>query len=210
MDYKKAADEVAEKILLYSQDTSGWRVIKVSKNVTVSSKPSKEYEGNIYRGEGIIKEVPQKIIPFMYLPEHRNKWDKALQSYKLLEKIDQDTGIYHSVTHSYGMGLISSRDFVDLLHVKQYPGGIFTTNSVSVEYSSCPPAPSCVRGYNYPCGYVCSPLPENPEHSKLVVFIQPQLGGMLPSSVVETALPATLINLITDTRAGLQGLKDRN
>jgi len=30
MDYKKAADEVAEKILLYSQDTSGWRVIKVS------------------------------------------------------------------------------------------------------------------------------------------------------------------------------------
>jgi len=56
----------------------------------------------------------------------------------------------------------------------------------------------------------CSFHPRNPEHSKLVVFIQPQLGGMLPSSVVETALPATLINLITDTRAGLQGLKDRN
>lgn len=42
-----------------------------------------------YRGEGIIKEVPSKIIPFMYLPEYRNKWDKALQSYKLLERIDQ-------------------------------------------------------------------------------------------------------------------------
>lgn len=26
------------------------------------------------------------------------------------------------------MGLISSRDFVDLLHVKAYPGGILTTN----------------------------------------------------------------------------------
>ncbi|XP_029859571.1 stAR-related lipid transfer protein 6 isoform X1 [Aquila chrysaetos chrysaetos] len=160
MDYKKIADEVSEKILSYSQDTSGWRVIKISKNVTVSSKPSKEYAGNIYRGEGIIKEVPSKIIPFMYLPEYRNKWDKALQSYKLLERIDQDTGIYHSVTHSYGMGLISSRDFVDLLHVKPYPGDILTTNSVSVEYSSCPPTPSCVRGYNNACGYVCSPLPE--------------------------------------------------
>ncbi|XP_064295332.1 stAR-related lipid transfer protein 6 isoform X2 [Phalacrocorax carbo] len=183
MDYKKITDEVSEKILSYSQDTSGWRVIKVSKNVTISSKPSKEYAGNIYRGEGIIKEVPSKIIPFMYLPEYRNKWDKALQSYKLLERIDQDTGIYHSVTHSY---------------------------AVSVEYSSCPPTPSCVRGYNNPCGYVCSPLPENPEHSKLVVFIQPELGGMLPCSVVETALPTTLINLITETRAGLKGLKDRN
>ncbi|XP_049650254.1 stAR-related lipid transfer protein 6 [Accipiter gentilis] len=210
MDYKKIADEVSEKILSYNQDTSGWRVIKISKNVTVSSKPSKEYAGNIYRGEGIIKEVPSKIIPFMYLPEYRNKWDKALQSYKLLERIDQDTGIYHSVTHSYGMGLISSRDFVDLLHVKPYPGDILTTNSVSVEYSSCPPTPSCVRGYNNPCGYVCSPLPENPEHSKLVVFIQPELGGMLPSSVVETALPTTLINLITETRAGLKGLKDHD
>ncbi|KAM9214221.1 stAR-related lipid transfer protein 6 [Leptosomus discolor] len=210
MDYKKIVDEVSEKILSYSQDTSGWRVVKVSKNVTVSSKPSKEYAGNIYRGEGIIKEVPSKIIPFMYLPEYRNKWDKALQSYKLLERIDQDTGIYHSVTHSYGMGLISSRDFVDLLHVKPYPGDILTTNSVSVEYSSCPPTPSCVRGYNNPCGYVCSPLPENPEHSKLVVFIQPELGGMLPGSLVETALPTTLINLITETRAGLKGLKDHN
>ncbi|NXO03179.1 STAR6 protein, partial [Rhinopomastus cyanomelas] len=204
MDYKKIAEEVADKILSYSQDTSGWKVIKVSKNVTVSSKPSQEYAGNLYRGEGLIEEVPRKIIPFMYLPEYRSKWDTTLRSYKLLEKLDQDTGIYHSVTRSYGMGLISSRDFVDLLHVKPYPGDVLTTNSVSVEDSRCPPSPSCVRGYNKPCGYVCSPLPENPEHSKLVVFIQPELGGMLPVSVVESALPATLISLITDTRAGLK------
>ncbi|XP_010001071.1 PREDICTED: stAR-related lipid transfer protein 6 [Chaetura pelagica] len=210
MDYKRMAEEVSGKIFSYSQDTSGWRVIKVSKNVTVSSKPSKEYAGNIYRGEGIIQEVPSKIIPFMYLPEHRRKWDKALQSYKLLERIDQDTGIYHSVTHSYGMGLVSARDFVDLLHVKPYPGDVLTTNSVSVEHSSCPPTPSCVRGYNNPCGYVCSPLPENPEHSKLVVFIQPELGGMLPCSVVESVLPATLINLITATKAGLKSLGAHN
>lgn len=30
MDYKKIADEVSEKILSYNQDTSGWRVIKIS------------------------------------------------------------------------------------------------------------------------------------------------------------------------------------
>ncbi|XP_006269715.1 stAR-related lipid transfer protein 6 isoform X1 [Alligator mississippiensis] len=206
MDFKKITDEVSKKMLSYSQDTSGWRVIKVSKNVTVSSKPSKEYAGHLYRGEGIIKEVPSKVIPFMYLPEHRSKWDKALQSYRLLEKIDQDTGIYHSVTQSYGMGVISSRDFVDVVHIKPYAGGILTTNSVSVEYPECPPSPSCIRGHNNPCGYVCSPLPENPEHSKLVVFIQPELGGILPHSVVETALPTILINLITDTRAGLKAL----
>lgn len=52
----------------------------------------------------------------------------------------------------------------------------------------------------------CSISDRNPEHSKLVVFIQPELGGILPHSVVETALPTILINLITDTRAGLKAL----
>ncbi|XP_064409889.1 stAR-related lipid transfer protein 6 [Latimeria chalumnae] len=145
MDFQKVANEVAEKILSYSQDESGW---KLSKN--------------------------------------------------------SDTAISYTVTHSYGMGLISSRDFVDLIHIKRYEGGIITTNSVSVKYLQCPPSASAVRGHNNPCGYVCSPLAEKPTHSKLVVFIQPDLGGMLPRSIVESALPNNLINLVNDTRLGLK------
>nr|XP_014343066.1 PREDICTED: stAR-related lipid transfer protein 6 [Latimeria chalumnae] len=131
MDFQKVANEVAEKILSYSQDESGWKLSKNSKNVTVSWKPSNEYGGNLYRGEGIIEEAPEKIIPFMYLPEYRSKWDKALKSYCLLERLDEDTAISYTVTHSYGMGLISSRDFVDLIHIKRYEGGIITTNCKS-------------------------------------------------------------------------------
>ncbi|XP_058880365.1 stAR-related lipid transfer protein 6-like [Acipenser ruthenus] len=81
-----------------------------------------------YRGEGIIEDTPEKIIPFMYLPEYRNKWDTAVKSYTFLERIGQDTVISHTITHSYGLGLISSRDFVDLINVKRYEGGIVTTN----------------------------------------------------------------------------------
>ncbi|XP_075442688.1 stAR-related lipid transfer protein 6 isoform X3 [Ascaphus truei] len=206
MDYQKIAADVSQKILLYSQDTTGWKLTKSTKNVVVSWKPSNEYAGNIYRGEGVIEETPDKIIQFMYLPEYRSKWDKALQSYSLIEHIDEDTAICHTVTHSYGMGLISSREFVDLIHIKKYEGGVVTTNSVSVEYANCPVSTSHVRGHNNPCGYVCSTLPENPAHSKLVVFIQPELGGLLPRSVVESALPSNLVNLINDTRVGLKKL----
>lgn len=206
MDYLQIADEVAQKIWSYNQDDSGWKLAKNSKNVTVSWKPSNEYAGNLYRGEGIIEDTPEKIIPFMYLPEYRNKWDTAVKSYTFLERIDQDTVISHTITHSYGLGLISSRDFVDLINVKRYEGGIVTTNSASVDYLKRPPSPSHVRGHNNPCGYICSPLPETPGHSKLVVFIQPDLGGMLPRSVVESAIPNNIVNLINDTRTGIKAM----
>ncbi|XP_041091378.1 stAR-related lipid transfer protein 6-like isoform X1 [Polyodon spathula] len=206
MDYLQIADEVVQKIWSYNQDDSGWKLAKNSKNVTVSWKPSNEYAGNLYRGEGIIEDTPEKIIPFMYLPEYRNKWDTAVKSYTFLERIDQDTVISHTVTHSYGLGLISSRDFVDLINIKRYEGGIVTTNSVSVDYLKCLPSPSHVRGHNNPCGYICSPLREAPGHSKLVVFIQPDLGGMLPRSVVESAIPNNIVNLINDTRTGIKAM----
>ncbi|KAG8456770.1 hypothetical protein GDO86_002523 [Hymenochirus boettgeri] len=206
MDYENIAADVSQKILSYSQDTTGWKSAKSTENIIVSWKPSNEYSGNIYRGEGIIEETPEKIIPFMYLPEYRSKWDKALQYYTILEHINKDTVICQSISHSYGMGLISSREFVDLIHIKRYDGGIITTNSVSVDYAGCPVSSKHVRGFNNPCGYVCSPLPENPAHSKLVVFIQPELGGLLPRSVVESALPNNVLNLIANSKAGLKKL----
>ncbi|KAM4710410.1 stAR-related lipid transfer protein 6-like isoform 1-T2 [Discoglossus pictus] len=134
MDYHKIAAEVSEKILSYNQDTNGWKTVKSTKDIVVSCKPSNEYSGNIYRGEGIMEGTPDTIIPFMYLPQYRTKWDKALQDYSLMEQIDEDTSICHIITYSYGMGIISSREFIDLLHVKRYEGGVVTTNSVSVEY----------------------------------------------------------------------------
>ncbi|MBN3314903.1 STAR6 protein, partial [Atractosteus spatula] len=206
MGYHQSAEELAQKIWSYNQDVSGWTVAKNSRNVTVSWKPSSEYRGKLYRAEGIVEDTPDNIIPFMYLPEYRILWDKALKSYTLLERIDENTAICHTVTHSYGMGLISSRDFVDLISVKRYEEGIITTNSVSVDYAQCPPSPAHIRGHNNPCGYVCTPLPKSPGHSKLVVFIQPDLGGMLPQSIVESALPNNLINLINDTRTGIKTL----
>ncbi|KAM4710409.1 stAR-related lipid transfer protein 6 [Discoglossus pictus] len=204
MDYHKVAADVSKKMFSYSQDTTGWKPIKSSKNVAVSWKTSNDYAGNIYRGEGIIEGTPEEVIPFMYLPEYRSKWDKNLKYYSLIEHIDENTVIGHILTHSYGMGIISSREFVDLIHIKKYEGGVITTNTISVEHAKCPVTASYVRAHNNPCGYICSPLPENPAHSKLVVFFQPELGGLLPRSLVESVLPNNAVNLINDARKGLQ------
>ncbi|XP_066474168.1 stAR-related lipid transfer protein 6 [Tiliqua scincoides] len=160
-----------------------------------------------YRVEAVMEAPVEKLFPFIHLPEYRSKWDKGLQQYKVIEVIDQDTSIVHSITHSYGLGLVSPRDFVFILHIKKYEGNLLTTNSISVEHPKFPPTSQYVRGTSFPCGYAVHPLPGNPSQSKFVAILQVDLGGMLRPAVIDSAMPASLINLITDCRAGIKSLK---
>ncbi|KAF7243869.1 StAR-related lipid transfer protein 6 [Varanus komodoensis] len=241
MDYKKIAEDVSTTLFAYFQDSADWKVVKRTKFIEVSSKPSLCFEGNIwnfvtsssfsyisgtdisakykptnmeifvsrYRAEALVEIPVNKLFPFIYLPEYRSKWDKAVQSYKLVETVDQDTFIFHSITHSYGFGLISPRDFVYIVHIKKYDdGNLMTTNSVSVDHPDYLPTPRYVRGSNFPSGYACSPHPENPDHSKLVAILQVDLGGMLMPSLVDSVMPMTLINLVTDCKSGFKSLKE--
>ncbi len=66
--------------------------------------------------------------------------------------------VARSATHSAAMGLISSRDFVDLIMIKRYDDGIVTTNSKSIQRKDCPPKEGFVRGTNYNGGTVCIPV----------------------------------------------------
>nr|XP_060617256.1 stAR-related lipid transfer protein 6 [Anolis sagrei ordinatus] len=158
----------------------------------------------LYRAEALVETPPAKLFPFLYLPEHRSKWDKAVQSYKCVETIDEDNFIIHVITHSYGFGLVSPRDFISLVHIKKYDGDLLTTNSVSINHPDYPACPKYTRGSNYPSGYACSPYPGNPDHTKFVAILQVDLGGLLMPSLINTVMPTNLINFITDCRAGLR------
>ncbi|XP_077202920.1 stAR-related lipid transfer protein 6 isoform X2 [Paroedura picta] len=206
MDYKKISEDVSRKVLLYLKDTSGWQEVKKGKHITVSARPSTDYPGNMYRVEATMEQPAEKVLSLMYLPEYRTKWDRSLQSYKIIDRIDQDTAIYHSVTHSYGLGLVPPRDFVYILHIKKY-NDLLTTNSTSVDHPKCPPCPSYIRGRTFPSSYACYPSPDNPEHCKLVGLIQVDLGGMMLPSVVHSVMPMSLMNFVTDCRAGMKKLK---
>ncbi|XP_062828620.1 stAR-related lipid transfer protein 6 isoform X1 [Anolis carolinensis] len=205
MDYRQIGEEVATKVLSYIQeDISEWKVERITKNIKVWSKPSEDFEGMLYRAEALVETPPDKLFPFLYLPEHRSKWDKAVQSYRNVETIDKDTFIIHVITHSYGFGMVSPRDFVSVVHIKKYDGDLMTSNSVGVNHPSCPSCPKYVRGNNYPSGYACSPFPGNPQHTKFVAILQVDLGGLLLPSLISSVLPTTLVNFITDCKAGLR------
>ncbi|XP_074196059.1 stAR-related lipid transfer protein 6 [Rhinolophus sinicus] len=207
MDYKALAQQTAQEILGYNQDTSGWKVVKISKKVTVSSKPSKKFHGNLYRVEGVIPEPTCKLSDFLYKPENRVTWDKALKMYNMVHKVDLDTFICHTITQSFAMGSISPRDFIDLVYFKRYEGNLNVISSKSVDFPAFPPSSNYIRGYNHACGYVCSPLQENPAHSKLVMFVQTEMRGKLSPSIVEATMPSNLVSFILNAKDGIKTCK---
>lgn len=174
------------------------------KKVTVSSKASRIFSGNLYRIEGIIPESAAHLCDFLYKSEHRASWDKSLKAFNVLHKIDTDTFICHTITQSFAMGSISPRDFIDLVHIKHYEGNTDIISTRSVEFPGYPPTSHYIRGYNHPSGYVCSPLKENPAYSKLVVFVQTEMKGKLPASVIEKSMPSNLVNFFLNVKDGLK------
>ncbi|XP_051019533.1 stAR-related lipid transfer protein 6 isoform X2 [Acomys russatus] len=202
MDYKAIAQQTAEQVLAYNQDLSGWKVVKTS--ITVSSKASRIFLGNLYRIEGIIPESAAKLSDFLYQPENRVTWDKSLKGYNVIHKIDSDTFICHTITQSFAMGSISSRDFIDLVYIKHYEGNTDIISTNSVDFPGYPPSSHYIRGYNHPSGYVCSPLKENPAYSKLVMFVQTEMRGKLPPSIVEKSMPSNLVTFFLNAKDGIK------
>ncbi|XP_003267572.2 stAR-related lipid transfer protein 6 [Nomascus leucogenys] len=207
MDYKAIAQQTAQEVLGYNRDTSGWKVVKTSKKITVSSKASRNFHGNLYRVEGIIPESAAKLSDFLYQTGDRVTWDKSLQVYDMVHRIDSDTFICHTITQSFAMGSISPRDFIDLVYIKHYEGNMNIISSKSVDFPEYPSSSNYIRGYNHPCGFVCSPMKENPAYSKLVMFVQTEMRGKLSPSVIEKTMPSNLVNFILNAKDGIKAHK---
>uniref|UniRef100_A0AC11D4M0 StAR related lipid transfer domain containing 6 n=1 Tax=Ovis aries TaxID=9940 RepID=A0AC11D4M0_SHEEP len=218
MDYKALAQQTAQEILGYYQDTSGWKVVKNSliicgflflfeKKITVSSKASKKFHGNLYRVEGMIPESTSKLSDFLFKPENRVRWDNSLKMYNMVLKIDSDTFLCHTITQSFAMGSISPRDFIDLVSLKHYERNMDVISSTSVDFPAYPPSSSYIRGYNHACGYICLPVQENPTYSKLVMFVQTEMRGKLAPSIIEATMPSNLVSFMLNVKDGIKTQK---
>ncbi|XP_006990288.1 stAR-related lipid transfer protein 5 isoform X2 [Peromyscus maniculatus bairdii] len=197
MDVSWATQEseaVAEKVLRYRRDESGWKKCREGNGVSVSWRPSEEFPGNLYRGEGILCGTPAEVWDCIkpVAGGLREKWDDNVTSFEIVQSITDMLCVSRTSTPSAAMKLISPRDFVDLVLVKKYEDGTISSNATHVEHPSCPPKPGFVRGFNHPCGCFCEPLPGEPNKTNLVTFFQTDLSGYLPQSVVDSFFPRSM------------------
>ncbi|XP_039858066.1 stAR-related lipid transfer protein 5 isoform X1 [Simochromis diagramma] len=227
MDFEHKAKAVADCLMSYRKDESGWKVCKKSNDVIVSWRPSSEFPGNLsylkesvwshcsfqrsyYKGDGIVNGTPEKVWECLKpVPNGlRVKWDNNVKRFEVLEQITEDISICRTVTPSAAMGIIAPRDFVDVILIKQYEDGSISSNATNTIHPSCAPQSGYVRGFNHPCGCICVPVSGEPNKTQVLTFFQTDLGGYLPRSVVDSFFPSSMAEFYSNLAKSVKSLKD--
>ncbi|XP_037689139.1 stAR-related lipid transfer protein 5 isoform X1 [Choloepus didactylus] len=233
----RMSEAIAEKVLQYRRDAAGWKICREGNGVSVSWRPSVEFPGNLYRGEGIVWGAPEKVWDCIkpVAGGLREKWDENVTGFEIIESITDTLSVSRTTTPAAAMKLISPRDFVDLVLVKKYEDGAFSSNASNVEHPLCPPKPGYVRGFNHPCGCFCEPLPglsrvfscsaprahtkssihpegnvvtEEPNKTRLVTFFHTDLSGYLPQTVVDSFFPRSMARFYANLQEAVKKFQD--
>ncbi|NXO92976.1 STAR5 protein, partial [Certhia brachydactyla] len=177
--------------------------------VTVSWRPSAEVAGNLYKGEGIVPASPQNVWECIkpVAGGLRTKWDQNVKDFEVIEAITDTVSVCRTTTPSACMRIISPREFVDVVVMKQYEDGTMLSAATNVEHPLCPPQPNFVRGFNYPCGCFCIPVPGEPDRTELLTFFQTDLGGYLPQTVVDSFFPSSISGFYSNLTKAVKALK---
>ncbi|XP_066094459.1 stAR-related lipid transfer protein 5 isoform X1 [Saccopteryx bilineata] len=202
----QVGEEVADKVLQYRQDGSGWKICREGNGVTISWRPSVEFPGNLYRGEGVVNGPPEVVWAFVkpLAGSLRDKWDENVSSFEIIQSFSDTLCVTRTATPSAVMNLISPRDFVDLVLVKTYKDGTISSNAAHLEHPSYPPQPGYVRGRNHPCGCFCEPVLGEPNKTRVVTFFQTDLSGLLPQSVVDAFFPRSMAGFYANLQKALR------
>ncbi|XP_069892137.1 stAR-related lipid transfer protein 4 [Dipodomys merriami] len=188
-------------IQYHSIEDDQWRIAKKAKDVTVWRKPSEEFNGYLYKAQGVIDDIVNNVIDHIRPGPWRLDWDCLMTSLDVLERFEENSCVMRYTTAGQLLNIISPREFVDFSYTVGYEEGLLSCG-VSVDWSE--KRPEFVRGYNHPCGWFCVPLKDSPSQSVLTGYIQTDLRGMIPQSAVDTAMASTLANFYTDLRKALQ------
>ncbi|CAO2593595.1 StAR-related lipid transfer protein 4, partial [Lemmus lemmus] len=188
-------------IQYHSIEEDKWRVAKKMKDVTVWRKPSEEFNGYLYKAQGVMDDTVNNVIDHIRPGPWRLDWDRLMTSLDILEHFEENCCVMRYTTAGQLLNIISPREFVDFSYTVGYEEGLLSCG-VSLDWSET--RPEFVRGYNHPCGWFCVPLKDNPSQSLLTGYIQTDLRGMIPQSAVDTAMASTLTNFYGDLRKALR------
>lgn len=204
--YREQADKVAETLQEYCNNTEGWEECKEStKRYKIFYQKSKEFNGYLYKGEALYNAKPKAVFDYVEpLPDgHRAKWDKNMKKIEIVKQIEKDLRVNRACTNSACMGLISPRDFVDLIVIKETDEYI-STNAISIEHADCPQDDGHVRGHNYSCGMIVCKYSNDPNKCKLISLIQPDIKGMVPAKLKDAAIPGSMIDFFNNLHDALK------
>ncbi|GAB1301537.1 StAR-related lipid transfer protein 4 [Apodemus speciosus] len=77
-------------IQYHSIEEDQWRVAKKVKDVTVWRKPSEEFNGYLYKAQGVMDDVVNSVIDYIRPGPWRLDWDRLMTSLDILEHFEEN------------------------------------------------------------------------------------------------------------------------
>lgn len=145
----------------------------------------------------VLVPLPVQMVWDLIRPGSTRKWDKSISSFTVLEKISEDLLIARVLTNSVMLGTVSPREFIDMMYTKKTRAvhlhddydEIHWTVAKSLKGSKFPGIKKYVRGMNYGSGYAVAASKSDPQKTYIEGYLDTDIGGMLPVSIIERALP---------------------
>lgn len=107
---------------IYEEDLEkDWKLAKKEKGICVYKRKQKEYNQPIFLANATFKGKLENVYLNIHLPERRMKWDNQMDSvdvvHTAVKSEEKEITLVH--TKVKGMGIISPREFVDVVSVSK-------------------------------------------------------------------------------------------
>ncbi|KAF7250190.1 StAR-related lipid transfer protein 4, partial [Varanus komodoensis] len=73
----------------YNTDDGEWRIAKKTKDATVWRKPSEEFSGYLYKTQGIVEDVANRIVDHIRPGPYRLHWDSLMTSMDIVNEFEE-------------------------------------------------------------------------------------------------------------------------
>ncbi|XP_041323136.1 stAR-related lipid transfer protein 4 isoform X4 [Pyrgilauda ruficollis] len=103
-----------------------WRVAKKTKDATVWRKPSEEFSGYLYKAQGVVEDVTNRIVDHIRPGPYRLDWDSLMTSMDIMETFEANCCVMRYTTAGQLWNIIAPREFVDFSYTTSYEDGLLT------------------------------------------------------------------------------------
>ncbi|KAM6109848.1 stAR-related lipid transfer protein 4 isoform 2-T4 [Phoenicopterus ruber ruber] len=125
------ATKLRNTLLQYhSIGDSEWRVAKKTKDATVWRKPSEEFSGYLYKAQGVVEDVTNRIVDHIRPGPYRLDWDSLMTTMDIMETFEENCCVMRYTTAGQLWNIIAPREFVDFSYTTSYEDGLLTCGNI--------------------------------------------------------------------------------
>ncbi|CAL1536752.1 unnamed protein product [Lymnaea stagnalis] len=191
----------------YTSPESDWKLETGNNEMTgvVHSKKVKSV-GKVFRLRGIVDMPAKELYEEMtFKPELQSAWNKAIKESRVLQVVDDHTDVLYNVAAEIAGGVITSRDFVSLRTWGQRDG-VYIGSGMGVNHPDMPPQKNYVRGTNGAGGWVYRPCPGDASKTLFFWFMNTDIKGWFPQSLIDANMAKVLMDFIQDLRVHVKSI----